>query len=78
VLPVIGLGGISNWRDAIEFLIVGAAAVQVGTALFSNPRAMNEIVEGMKAYCLRHNHASVREIIGTLARGDLIQEGIAG
>ncbi|MFN8177950.1 MAG: dihydroorotate dehydrogenase [bacterium] len=77
-LPVIGLGGIATWRDAIEFLLVGARAIQVGTALFSNPRAMQEIAEGMKAYCVRHGHGSIREVIGTLARGDLIEEGIAG
>lgn len=77
-LPVIGLGGISTWRDAIEFLLVGARAIQVGTALFSNPRAMEEILEGMKAYCMRHGHTSIRQVIGTLSRGDLIEEGAAG
>jgi dihydroorotate dehydrogenase (NAD+) catalytic subunit len=77
-LPVIGLGGISSWRDAVEFLLVGARAIQVGTALFSNPRVMGEIVDGLKAYCARHGHASVREVIGALSRGDLIEEGAAG
>jgi len=77
-LPVIGIGGIANWRDAAEFLIVGARAVQVGTALFANPRAMNEIIEGLEDYCVRHGHRSIGEMIGTLGRGDLIMEGVAG
>lgn len=77
-IPVIGLGGISGWKDAMEFLLVGARAVQVGTALFSNPRVMDEIAQGLKEYCVRHGHASIREVIGTLARGDLIVEGKVG
>ena len=77
-LPVIGLGGISNWKDAMEFLLVGARAVQVGTALFANPKVMDEIAQGMREYCARHGHASIREVIGTLARGDLIVEGKVG
>lgn len=77
-IPVIGMGGISNWRDALEFLLVGARAVQVGTALFTNPKAMEEIARGLKEYCARHGHASIREVIGTLSRGDLIVEGKVG
>ena len=77
-LPIIGIGGISNWRDAAEFLIVGATAVQVGTALFANPRAMNEIIAGLTDYCIRHGHDSITDVTGTLERGDLIEEGAAG
>jgi dihydroorotate dehydrogenase (NAD+) catalytic subunit len=77
-LPVIGIGGIATWKDAVEFLIVGATAVQVGTALFANPGAMNEIIEGLTRYCLRHGHDSITDVIGTLARGDLIEEGVVG
>jgi dihydroorotate dehydrogenase (NAD+) catalytic subunit len=76
-LPVIGMGGISVWQDAVEFLLAGARAVQVGTALFGNPRAMNEITDGMREYCARHGHASIREVVGGLERGDLIAEGKA-
>jgi dihydroorotate dehydrogenase (NAD+) catalytic subunit len=76
-LPVIGIGGISTWQDAIEFLLVGARAVQVGTALFGNPRAMTEILAGMRDYCARHGRASIEEVIGSLAQGDLIVEGKA-
>ncbi|MCR4823205.1 MAG: dihydroorotate dehydrogenase [Treponema sp.] len=49
-IPVVGLGGISCWQDAVEFLMAGAAAIQVGTATFSNPNTMIEIVQGLKDY----------------------------
>jgi len=75
-LPVVGMGGIATWRDAAEFLMVGATAVQVGTALFSNPLAMNQIIDGLREYCIREGYRSIREMIGTLRSGDLITEGI--
>ncbi|MCA9751624.1 MAG: dihydroorotate dehydrogenase, partial [Gemmatimonadetes bacterium] len=74
-LPVIGMGGISTWTDAVEFLLAGAHAVQVGTALFSNPLALTEILAGLEDYCRRHGHASIESVIGGLTRGDLIAEG---
>jgi dihydroorotate dehydrogenase (NAD+) catalytic subunit len=74
-LPVIGMGGISNWRDAIEFHLAGATAIQVGTALFGNPLAMQEIIAGMEEYCRRHGIASIRNVIGTLQGGDVVMEG---
>jgi dihydroorotate dehydrogenase (NAD+) catalytic subunit len=74
-LPLIGIGGIAGWKDVVEFLLAGATAVQVGTALFSNPRAPAEILAGLTDYLRRHGHASVKEIVGALASGDLIQEG---
>lgn len=74
-LHIVGIGGIATWQDAVEFLLAGARAVQVGTALFSNPRAMNEIIDGIKDYCTRHGHASVEELVGALSTGDLIMEG---
>jgi dihydroorotate dehydrogenase (NAD+) catalytic subunit len=74
-LPVIGLGGIACWRDAVEFLLAGATAVQVGTALFANPHVLDEIINGMADYCARHGYASVREIIGTLEGGDVLAKG---
>jgi dihydroorotate dehydrogenase (NAD+) catalytic subunit len=75
-LPVIGLGGIATWRDAAEFLLAGACAVQVGTALFANPRAMNEIIEGLAAWCARQGRGSIGELVGALESGDLIVEGL--
>jgi dihydroorotate dehydrogenase (NAD+) catalytic subunit len=74
-LPVIGIGGISTWSDVIEFLLAGASAVQVGTAMFSNPHAMNEMIVGLTDYCARHGHATIGEVIGALGAGDLITEG---
>jgi len=63
-LPVIGMGGISTWQDAVEFLLAGAAAVGVGTANFVNPRAPSEIVQGVEEYCRSHGFQAVREIVG--------------
>jgi dihydroorotate dehydrogenase (NAD+) catalytic subunit len=50
-IPIIGIGGISNWKDAIEFMIVGASAFQIGTINFVNPNAGMEILEGLENYC---------------------------
>ncbi|HEX8043181.1 MAG TPA: HisA/HisF-related TIM barrel protein [Candidatus Deferrimicrobium sp.] len=52
-IPVIGIGGIQNAEDALEFLLVGAAAVQVGTANFRNPNACVEIVDGIRDFFVR-------------------------
>ncbi len=65
-IPVIGIGGIMTAEDALEFLIAGAAAVQVGTANFVNPRATIEIIEGLESFLSGHNIAAVADIIGTL------------
>jgi dihydroorotate dehydrogenase (NAD+) catalytic subunit len=64
-IPVIGIGGISTAEDALEFLIAGARAVEVGTANFADPGAALQIVEGIRDYCRRHRmHLS--EVIGSL------------
>ncbi len=65
-IPVIGIGGIQSAADALEFLLVGAAAVQVGTANFRNPRACLEIVEGIGAFLADQRIASVADYRGTL------------
>jgi dihydroorotate dehydrogenase (NAD+) catalytic subunit len=65
-IPVIGLGGIVDYKDALEFLIVGARAVQVGTASFVNPRAAIEIVNDMTDFCVREEIENINEIIGEL------------
>ena len=65
-VPVIGIGGIMDAMDAIEFLIVGARAVQVGTANFVNPRATQEIVEGITSYLVDNNFKDINQIIGSL------------
>jgi dihydroorotate dehydrogenase (NAD+) catalytic subunit len=69
-IPVVGIGGIMTAEDAIEFLIVGATAVQVGTANFVNPRSTVDIIEGLRGYLSEWGCASVGEVIGTLASGD--------
>jgi dihydroorotate dehydrogenase (NAD+) catalytic subunit len=65
-IPVIGLGGIVDYKDALEFLLVGARAVQVGTASFVNPRAAIEIVDGIHDFCLREEIHNIHQIIGQL------------
>lgn len=65
-IPVIGVGGILSGDDAVEFLIAGASAVQVGTAHFRNPAACIEVMEGMERYLERHGIRDVRDLIGSI------------
>ncbi len=65
-IPVIGGGGIMDYRDALEFLIAGARAIQVGTANFVKPRVSLEIIDGLRKYCRDRGIAEIEEIIGTL------------
>ncbi len=65
-VPVIGMGGIMNATDAIEFMLAGATAVQVGTAIFIDPTIPLQIVDGINDYLERHKFSSVNEIIGAL------------
>jgi dihydroorotate dehydrogenase (NAD+) catalytic subunit len=65
-IPVIGIGGISNWKDAIEFILAGATAIQIGTANFIDPTVSVEIVDGINNYLNRHGIESVQDIIGGL------------
>lgn len=65
-IPVIGVGGIMDYRDALEFLIAGAHAVQVGTANFVNPEAGIDIIEGLKKFCEDRKIESIQDIIGSL------------
>ena len=68
-VPVIGLGGIMTARDALEFLIVGARAVQVGTAHFIHPHAAIDILEGIEDYLEQHQFDDINQLIGTLKTG---------
>ena len=68
-IPVIGIGGIMTAADAVEFMIAGASAVQVGTASFVNPRACIDIIDGMADYMARHDIAHVRGLVGSLVLG---------
>lgn len=65
-IPVVAMGGIMNATDAIEFILAGATAVQVGTALFKNPLIPLQIIEGLNGYLDRHRMDSVKELIGAL------------
>lgn len=65
-IPVIGLGGIMNARDAIEFLLAGATAIQIGTANFIDPAVTIKVVNGINEYLDRHHYSSVKDIIGAL------------
>ena len=65
-IPVIGIGGIASAEDALEFILAGASAVQVGTANFYNPRAAEEIIDGISAYLRHYQEPSVTAIIGAL------------
>ncbi len=76
-IPVIGIGGISDWRDALEFLMAGATAVQVGTANFVNPMAIPEVIGGLSAWLSDRGVADVREIIGCARVGGTRRQGHA-
>ncbi len=65
-IPVIGLGGICSATDAIEFLLAGASAIQIGTANFIDPSISEKVVDGIADYLERHGFSSVQEIIGAL------------
>ncbi|MBR8707112.1 dihydroorotate dehydrogenase [Bacteroides pyogenes] len=65
-IPVIGMGGIMNWKDAVEFMLAGASAVQIGTANFVDPRVTIQVEDGINNYLDRHGYNSVKEIIGAL------------
>ena len=66
IIPVVGLGGIMNWKDAVEFLLAGATAIQIGTANFIDPAITVKVAEGINDYLDRHGYSSVRDIIGAL------------
>ena len=65
-LPIIGMGGIMNGEDAMEFILAGATAVSVGTANFANPFAAKETAEGIRAYMERYQVEDIRELIGAV------------
>ena len=65
-LPIVGMGGISKWEDAVEMMLAGASAVQVGTAVFTDPYAPVKIAEGLNDYLDREKIASVSALTGQL------------
>ncbi len=65
-VPVIGIGGIMTADDALEFLLAGADAVQIGTANFVNPNTAAEIIDGLELYLDCHGFDSISEIVGAV------------
>lgn len=65
-LPILAMGGVYDAKDAIEFLLAGASAVAVGTAIFSDPGVVSEVYDGVVEYCRRHGFASVSALTGAL------------
>ncbi|MCH7685100.1 MAG: dihydroorotate dehydrogenase [Planctomycetes bacterium] len=65
-VPIMGMGGITSATDALQFLIAGASAIQVGTATFVDPRAAVAVIEGIEAYCDRCDIAAVSDLVGSL------------
>lgn len=65
-IPIIGLGGISSWKDAVEFMLAGASAIQIGTYNFVDPTISIKVIDGLNDYCDRHGFKSVTELTGAL------------
>lgn len=66
-IPIIGMGGIATWEDAVEFLLAGATAVSVGTANFYDPEATVKIVDGIADYQKRHGFSTIGEMVGKVS-----------
>ena len=65
-IPVVDLGGISNATDAVEFMLAGASAIEIGTANFIDLAVSVKVAEGMKEYCERHGSEKMAELVGAL------------
>jgi dihydroorotate dehydrogenase (NAD+) catalytic subunit len=68
-VPIVGVGGVASAEDAVELLLAGAAAVQVGTATFADPRAPAAVLDGLRHWCGRHQVADVAELVGAAHAG---------
>lgn len=77
-IPVIGVGGIVTASDALEFLITGASAIQIGTANFIRPSATTEILEGITSYLIRHHIGNLTDLIGSLNTDPIIGTDLEG
>jgi len=64
-IPIIGIGGIMNWKDAVEMMIVGASAFQIGTVNFINPNAGVEILNGLNSFCMENSIKNISDITGS-------------
>ncbi|WP_353121298.1 dihydroorotate dehydrogenase [Dysgonomonas capnocytophagoides] len=65
-IPIIGMGGIASWQDAVEFILAGSSAIQIGTYNFIDPTISEKVVNGIQGYLDQHNISHVKELIGAL------------
>ncbi len=65
-IPIIGIGGVQFWSDALELMLAGATAVALGTVMYANPGAPIEIIEGLEAYCRRHKVSRISDLVGSV------------
>lgn len=65
-IPIIGMGGIASWQDAIEFILAGSSAIQIGTYNFIDPTISEKVVDGIQGYLDQHNISHIKELIGAL------------
>ena len=65
-VPIIGMGGIQSWQDAVEFILAGSSAVAIGTALFIDPAVPNKIVDGLGEYMQKHGVERIGDLVGAL------------
>ncbi len=75
-IPVIGMGGISNFKDAIEFILAGASAISIGTANFTNPRVTMEVLEGLEQWMIGKNYMNLAELVGKVDFPKAVATGI--
>jgi dihydroorotate dehydrogenase (NAD+) catalytic subunit len=64
--PLVGIGGVMTWRDAAEFILAGASAVEMGTALFADPRAPGKVARGLAGWARAQRSASLRDLVGAV------------
>src|SRR5207249_2721844 len=69
-IPIIGIGGISNWKDAVEFFIAGARAIQIGTANYYDPRCSMKVIDGLADYCRSQGLSNITQLVGTLIQSE--------
>jgi len=67
-LPLIGIGGIANWIDALEFIIAGATAIQIGTANYYDPTVSMKVIDGISDYCVKMGIKDIKELIGSIGQ----------
>ena len=65
-IPVMGMGGVATWEDAVEIMMAGASAVQVGAAIFNDPYAPIKIIDGLEQYCIDNGIDNISQIVGTV------------